>query len=153
MKSGRHQRHRAHGVRIVVVASPYLDTPHFEVRRLRDDEVDQSRKLSFDIDLPSPSEPAVDAANEPGVGARGISPWHARSPAPEVSPKEKPAIKPAAISCQRQRHKTGAGSPVFWRLGHLFGDDTQDKAKQRQGGRGGKEQNRRRSLPIRRSTA
>src|SRR5210317_1805826 len=41
-------------VRVVVVASPYLDTPHFEVRRLRDDEVDESRKLSFDIDLPSP---------------------------------------------------------------------------------------------------
>ena len=140
------------GVRIVVVASPYLDTPHFEVRRLRDDEVDQSRKLSFDIDLPSPSEPAVDAANEPAVSApealvRGVTP---EAPAPEVSPKEKPAPKSQRQSRggQRQRHKKPAQKPGLlarlWAL--LFGDDTQDKAKQRQGGRGGKgEQNRRRS--------
>ena len=140
------------GVRIVVVASPYLDTPHFEVRRLRDDEVDQSRKLSFDIDLPSPSETAVDAANEPAVSApealvRGVTP---EAPAPEVSPKEKPAPKSQRQSRggQRQRHKKPAQKPGLlarlWAL--LFGDDTQDKAKQRQGGRGGKgEQNRRRS--------
>ena len=140
------------GVRIVVVASPYLDTPHFEVRRLRDDEVDQSRKLSFDIDLPSPSEPAVDAANEPAVSApealvRGVTP---EAPAPEVSPKEKPAPKSQRQSRggQRQRHKKPAQKPGLlarlWAL--LFDDDTQDKAKQRQGGRGGKgEQNRRRS--------
>ena len=140
------------GVRIVVVASPYLDTPHFEVRRLRDDEVDQSRKLSFDIDLPSPSEPAVDAANEPPVSApealvRGVTP---EAPAPEVSPKEKPAPKSQRQSRggQRQRHKKPAQKPGLlarlWAL--LFGDDTQEKAKQRQGGRGGKgEQNRRRS--------
>jgi ribonuclease E len=56
-------------VRIVVVASPYLDTPHFEVRRLRDDEVDQSRRLSFDIEMPSPSEPALEAANESPTSA------------------------------------------------------------------------------------
>ena len=140
------------GVRIVVVASPYLDTPHFEVRRLRDDEVDQSRKLSFDIDLPSPSEPAADAANEPAVSApealvRGVTP---EAPAPEVSPKEKPAPKSQRQSRggQRQQHKKTAQKPGLlarlWAL--LFGDDTQDKAKQRQGGRGGKgEQNRRRS--------
>ena len=139
------------GVRIVVVASPYLDTPHFEVRRLRDDEVDQSRKLSFDIDLPSPSEPAVDAANEPAVSApealvRGVTP---EAPAPEVSPEEKPAPKSQRQSRggQRQRHKKTAQKPGLlarlWAL--LFGDDAQDKAKQRQGGRDGKgEQNRRR---------
>ncbi|MGB0156283.1 MAG: Rne/Rng family ribonuclease [Luminiphilus sp.] len=139
------------GVRIVVVASPYLDTPHFEVRRLRDDEVDQSRKLSFDIDLPSPSETAVDAANEPAVSApealvRGVTP---EAPAPEVSPKEKPAPKSQRQSRggQRQRHKKTAQKPGLlarlWAL--LFGDDAQDKAKQRQGGRDGKgEQNRRR---------
>ena len=140
------------GVRIVVVASPYLDTPHFEVRRLRDDEVDQSRKLSFDIDLPSPSEPAVDAANEPAVSApealvRGVTP---EAPAPEVSPEEKPAPKSQRQSRggQQQRHKKPAQKPGLlarlWAL--LFGDDSQEKTKQRQAGRGGKgEQNRRRS--------
>jgi ribonuclease E len=140
------------GVRIVVVASPYLDTPHFEVRRLRDDEVDESRKLSFDIDLPSPSEPAVDAANEPTVTApealvRDVTP---DAPAPEVSPKEKPTAKNQRQprGGQRQRHTKPAQKPGLlarlWAL--LFGGDSQEKSKQGQGSHGGKgEQNRRRS--------
>ena len=140
------------GVRIVVVASPYLDTPHFEVRRLRDDEVDESRKLSFDIDMPSPSEPAVDAANEPAVSApealvRGVTP---DAPAPEVSPKEQPAAKTQRQprGGQRQKHKQPEQKPGLlariWAL--LFGNDSQEKSKQRQGSHGGKsEQNRRRS--------
>ena len=139
------------GVRIVVVASPYLDTPHFEVRRLRDDEVDQSKKLSFDIDLPSPTEPAVDAANEPAVSApealvRGVTP---DAPAPEVSPKEKPAAKGQRQSrgSQRQRNNKPAEPGLLARLwAMLFGGETQPKSKQRQGNRSGKgEQNRRRS--------
>ena len=138
------------GVRTVVVASPYLDTPHFEVRRLRDDEVDQSRKLSFDIDLPSPTEPAVDAANEPAVSApealvRGVTP---DAPAPEISPKEKPAAKSPRQSRggQHQRNKKPAQPGLLARLWEmLFGGETQPKSKQRQGNRGGKgEQNRRR---------
>ena len=139
------------GVRIVVVASPYLDTPHFEVRRLRDDEVDESRKLSIDIELPSPTEPAVDAANEPAVSApealvRGVTP---DAPAPEVSPKEKPAPKSQRQSRggQRQRNSNPAQPGLLARLwAMLFGGETQPKSKQRQSNRGGKnEQNRRRS--------
>ena len=139
------------GVRIVVVASPYLDTPHFEVRRLRDDEVDESRKLSIDIELPSPTEPAVDAANEPAVSApealvRGVTP---DAPAPEVSPKEKPAEKSQRQSRggQRQRNHKPAEPGLLARLwAMLFGGDTQPKSKQRQGNGGGKgAQNRNRS--------
>ena len=139
------------GVRIVVVASPYLDTPHFEVRRLRDDEVDESRKLSIDIDLPSPTEPALDAANEPAVSApealvRGVTP---DAPAPEVTPKEKPAEKSQRQSRggQRQRNHKPAQPGLLARLwAMLFGGDTQPKSKQRQGNRDGKgAQNRNRS--------
>ena len=139
------------GVRIVVVASPYLDTPHFEVRRLRDDEVDESRKLSIDIELPSPTEPAVDAANEPAVSApealvRGVTP---DAPAPEVSSEEKPAEKRQRQSRggQRQRSHKPAQPGLLARLwAMLFGGDSQPKSKQRQGNRGGKgAQNRNRS--------
>jgi ribonuclease E len=139
------------GVRIVVVASPYLDTPHFEVRRLRDDEVDESRKLSIDIELPSPTETAGDAANEPAASApealvRGVTP---DAPAPEVSPKEKSAPKSQRQSRggQRQRNNKPAQPGLLARLwAMLFGGETQPKPKQRQGNRGGKgEQNRRRS--------
>jgi ribonuclease E len=139
------------GVRIVVVASPYFDTPHFEVRRLRDDEVDASKKLSIDIELPSPTEPAVDAANEPTVSApealvRGVTP---DAPAPEVSPEEKPTPKRQRQSHgdQQQRNKKPVQPGLLARLWVLlFGGETQSKSKERQGNRGGKgEQNRRRS--------
>ena len=139
------------GVRIVVVASPYLDTPHFEVRRLRDDEVDESRKLSIDIELPSPTEPAMDAANEPAVSApealvRGVTP---DAPAPAVSSKEKPAEKSQRQSRggQQQRNQTPAKPGLLARLwAMLFGGDSQPKSKQRQRNRGGKgAQNRNRS--------
>ena len=126
-----------------MVASPYLDTPHFEVRRLRDDEVDESRKLSIDIELPSPTEPAVDAANEPAVSApealvRGVTP---DAPAPEVSSEEKPAEKRQRQSRdgQRQRNHKPAQPGLLARLwAMLFGGDSQPKSKQRQGNRGGK---------------
>ena len=139
------------GVRVVVVASPYLDTPHFEVRRLRDNDVDESKKLSIDIELPSPTEPAVDAAKETAVLApealvRGVTP---DAPAPEVSPKEKPAPK-------RQRQSRGGQEQSNTKLAQpgllarlwalLFGSEPQPKSRQRQGDRGGRgEQNRRRS--------
>ena len=83
----------------------------------------------------------------PEALVRGVTP---EAPAPEVSPKENQAPKSQRQSRggQRQQHKKTAQKPGLlarlWAL--LFGDDTQDKAKQRQGGRGGKgEQNRRRS--------
>ena len=139
------------GVRIVVVASTYLDTPHFEVRRLRDDEVDESNKLSINIELPSATDPASDAANEPAVSApealvRGVTP---DAPAPEVSPKERPTPKRQRESSgdQQQRKKKPARTGLLaglWAL--LFGGEPQPKSKQRQGNRGGKgERNRRRS--------
>ena len=139
------------GVRIVVVASPYLDTPHFEVRRLRDDEVDEARKLSIDIELPSPTEPAIEAANEPAVSTsealvRGVTP---DAPAPEVSPKEKPEPKSQRQSRggQQQRNKNPAQPGLLARLwAMLFGSSSQPKSKQRKDNRGGQgEQSRRRS--------
>ncbi len=37
------------GARILIVPSAHLETPHFEVKRLRDDEIDDDSKLSFEI--------------------------------------------------------------------------------------------------------
>ena len=35
--------------RIIIVPSAHLETPHFEMKRLRDDEVEEDTKLSFEI--------------------------------------------------------------------------------------------------------
>ncbi len=76
------------GVRIVIVGSPYLDTPHFEVRRLRDDEIDESRRLSIEIQVPTPTSEPVDAVTEstpsaPKALVRAVTP---SAPVPK-SPK------------------------------------------------------------------
>ena len=137
------------GVRIIVVASPYLDTPHFEVRRLRDDEVDQAARLSFDIQMPSPSEPATEIANDAPVTApealvRGVTP---DAPVPEAPDNaEAPtAEKPRAKSgSSRQQKKTSPGLFArIWAL--LFGAEQPAKPNSKQRGRRGDEQNRNRS--------
>ena len=79
------------GVRIVVVASPYLDTPHFEVRRLRDDEIDQSRRLSSMSTCPRRRSPRRIRPRNTGVGAGGVGKGrHTRGTRPRApSEKEK----------------------------------------------------------------
>lgn len=75
------------GVRVLVIASPDMDTPHFDVRRLREDEID-TREESYKIQTPAELENPVDPANpepmpvleEPAV--KTVAP---RQPAPQRS--------------------------------------------------------------------
>lgn len=144
------------GVRIVVVASPYLDTPHFEVRRLRDDEIDQSRRLSFDIDLPSAAEPSPDSATETPVSApealvRGVTP---DAPAPEApsekaqapQQKKKPQRRHDA---QKRRNKQPEPTGLLAKLwAALFGggnDTPSDEKSQAREGKTGQSRRRSRS--------
>ena len=139
------------GVRIVVVASPYLDTPHFEVRRLRDDEVDQSRRLSFDIELPSPAEPALEAANETPASApealvRGVTP---DAPAPESAPKpERDSEQKKKPQQRRSNQRRNKREPEpkgllakIW--GALFGGSAAEEEKEKQSNRSRSNRNNR----------
>jgi ribonuclease E len=141
------------GVRTVVVASPYMDTPHFEVRRLRDDEVEESRRLSFHIEKPTPETPSVEAASDNPVSApealvRDITP-EARAPevAPkpsEPAPRQQRAKRDAAKSNDRKASQPGLLARL-WAL--LFGASEAPKksSENNRGGRRGGEQNRNRS--------
>ena len=135
-------------VRIVIVASPYLDTPHFEVRRLRDDEVDQTARLSFDIEMPSPSEPATAMTSDappsaPEALVRGVTP---DAPAPEVPAKSETAAakKPRAKRDAGGRRKDSSPGLLARIWAMLFGS-SEPEAKPKQRGRRGGEQNRNRS--------
>jgi ribonuclease E len=141
------------GVRTVVVASPYMDTPHFEVRRLRDDEVEESRRLSFHIEKPTPETPSAEAASDNPVSApealvRDITP-EARAPevAPKTSepaPRQQRAKRDAAKSNDRKASQPGLLARL-WAL--LFGPSEAPKksSENNRGGRRGGEQNRNRS--------
>ena len=51
-------------VRLTVVPNPNMETPHFEVQRLRDDEMDSRTELSFEFELqPKEEQPSTDTTN------------------------------------------------------------------------------------------
>jgi ribonuclease E len=135
-------------VRMVVVPNPNMETPHFEVERLRDDQVEERSDLSFDIDV-SPDEEVIAAdvhvdapPQQPAVS--GISPV---DPAPEPSaakPKEKK-------SSRRQEKPKKASKPgLLSRIAKaLFGaseeepKQTENKDRKKSGGgRDGQGRNR-----------
>lgn len=91
-------------VRVVVIPNPNMQTPHFEVIRLRDDEIDQDDRESFEIDLSEfDREPAYEDTEKPVAApqalVRGVTP-DAPPPAvaPEVAPQQITAAAEAAES-------------------------------------------------------
>ena len=95
--------------RIMVVPNPNMETPHFEVQRLRDDEVETTNDLSFEVDLQPteedlPADIPVSEAPAQQAAVQAISP-QGRAPAPQAAEQEKvvpetltPAPKPGLFS-------------------------------------------------------
>ncbi|MEC7960611.1 MAG: ribonuclease E/G, partial [Pseudomonadota bacterium] len=85
-------------VRVVVIPNPNMQTPHFDVIRLRDDEIDQDDRESFEIDLSEfDREPSYEDAEKPAAApqalVRGVTP---DAPPPAVAPEAAPQQTPAA---------------------------------------------------------
>ena len=83
---------QASKVRVVVIPNPNMQTPHFEVIRLRDDEVDQDNRESFEVDLSEfDREPSYEDADKPAAApqalVRGVTP---DAPPPAVAPEQAP---------------------------------------------------------------
>ena len=84
-------------VRVLVIPNPQMQTPQFEVVRLRDDEVEEDQRESFEIDLSGyESEPAIDDADKPAAApqalVRGVIP---DAPPPAAAPQPQEAQAPA----------------------------------------------------------
>jgi ribonuclease E len=81
--------------RVLVIPNPNLETPHFEVQRLRDDEVDGDHETSYKVDIAAPDVDAISDSHKADIpqqkaAVEGIRP---EGRAPEVA--EKPESKPA----------------------------------------------------------
>jgi ribonuclease E len=81
------------GVRVLIIPNPHMETPHFDVIRLRDDEVEESTTLSYEVAIETPDPiavrdevSAIPAAPQPLV--RGVTP---QGPAPVAAEPEAPA--------------------------------------------------------------
>ena len=97
-------------VRVLIIPNPNLQTPHFEVIRLRDDEVEEDQRESFEIDLsafeaetaPSDEEKTAPA---PQALVRGVTP---DAPPPAVSPEAVPeTVTPVAATLPESTPKPG----------------------------------------------
>ena len=90
---------RNSGVRVLIIPNPHMETPHFEVVRLRDDEVEEDLVTSYEIELEVPDpvavrDESVSAPAAPQPLVRGVTP-QAPPPAKQVEPGAAPEIAPA----------------------------------------------------------
>lgn len=87
-------------VRVLIVPNPNMQTPHFEVIRLRDDEIEEEQRESFEIDLSAFETEAATADEEkiapaPQALVRGVTP-DAPPPAAPPEPETVERASPAA---------------------------------------------------------
>lgn len=90
---------RNSGVRVLIIPNPHLETPHFEVIRLRDDEVEEQSVSSYEIELDAPDpmafrEETTTAPAAPQPLVRSVTP-QAPAPTPVESAPSAEVVQPA----------------------------------------------------------
>jgi ribonuclease E len=87
--------------RVLVIPNPNLETPHFDVQRLRDDEVDGDHEVSYNIDIAVPDTDAISDSHSADIpvqqaAVQRISPQAAPTPVAEqpATRIETPAAAP-----------------------------------------------------------
>jgi len=97
-------------VRVLVIPNPNLETPHFEVQRLRDDEVSEDRENSYAIDIAVPDAAEISDVNGPG-------PQQPRPLVEAIAPQPAPAPRqpeaPVAAAAPEQRPPAPEAAPLL----------------------------------------
>lgn len=106
--------------RMLVIPNPNLETPHFEVQRLRDDEVDGNHETSYKVDIAVPDAEAISdthSADIPvqqaavqGVRQQGTAPTPAQA-APSQSGERQTQRKPANKSGNQSNQNARRAKP------------------------------------------
>ena len=113
-------------VRVVIVPSPQLETPHFEVQRLRDDEVANNTEVSYKIQVEQPEDisntmtESIAPVQEAAVKA--IQP-QAPAPAPTPAPPRRER------STQEKPPAPASKSLLARIIGFFTGDNDADQVK------------------------
>lgn len=100
------------GVRVVIIPVPQMDTPHFEVQRLRDDEISEKIETSYKMQTEQV------AADDTVVETAPVQEAAVKS----VTPRTAPAPTPAAPLAEANATKanTAAKPGLFSRIAGLF---------------------------------
>jgi ribonuclease E len=82
--------------RVLVIPNPNLETPHFEVTRLREDEVDGEQEVSYAVDISVPDAAAISDVHATPVAVPQAAVQGVSRQAPQVSQEKKapPATPP-----------------------------------------------------------
>ncbi len=107
------------GVRVLIIPNPHMETPHFDVIRLRDDEIEETAAASYEIEVEAPDPVAVrddaqSVAPAPQPLVRGVTP---EMPAParaETSDAE--VAPPPSAPAQNEGSPAQAGPGVLSRV-------------------------------------
>jgi ribonuclease E len=111
-------------VRILVIPNPNLETPHFEVRRLRDDEIDGEHEVSYTVDITVPDADQISDIHAPVVPPQQAAVQGIVLQPPALTVEKKPAeVAPAPDPVQRPHPSSVEPAPgLFSRMvSALFG--------------------------------
>ena len=113
-------------LRVIIIPNPNMETPHFDVQRLRDDNaLLQSTEDSFELipAAPEPMDPvalAAPPAKMPVAAVQGVQPMKpapqlAAAPAPEPAPVV--AAAPAPVPAAPEAPRPGLITSFFRKIG------------------------------------
>jgi len=107
-----------HNIQIILIPSPHLESPHYELQRVKGHEVDDNQASSYSMAKQKDLPEYITAVSETDVASNQAA---VKSVAP-VQPK------PEAATTE---NSTGAGGGFLGRIfGSIFGSDTSEKQKQ-----------------------
>jgi ribonuclease E len=120
--------------RVLVIPNPNLETPHFEVHRLRDDEVDGEHEISYAVDIAVPDADAISDVHAAAVPVQQAAVDGIPHRAPVVvSESNRPAERPTANSGNEQTsvQKQVAAPGILSRImSALLGTNAVEAAKE-----------------------
>jgi len=123
------------GVRVVIIPNPQMDTPHFEVSRLRDDhESAQAGETSYEIDLVQHHFDAkeFDAKTPLATEKPAVASIQPAKPAPETgTPAPASAPVKAKTTPVKPAKTTGLGARIVRALGRLINGEPKAKAEEK----------------------
>ncbi|MDZ7781728.1 MAG: Rne/Rng family ribonuclease [Halioglobus sp.] len=99
--------------RMLVIPNPNLETPHFEVQRLRDDEIEGNHEISYKIDITVPDAEAISDTHSAEIPIQeavvnAVRPQAPASPAPEAPAPERQS---APDKSRRPRQRRAEKNP------------------------------------------
>lgn len=93
--------------RVLVIPNPNLETPHFEVQRLRDDEIDGNHEVSYDVDIAVPDADAISDSHSADIpvqqaAVQRIAPKAAPTPSPKPEVSERQPVATPMVTAPKK---------------------------------------------------